>query len=126
MAVPTYTKFGLKVGNTAIPDPSTFEFTVADLDLSGERDSNGLLHRDRVATKHNVKVSYDALAYSQTATICNLLSPASFQFTFIRPDTNATYTGTYYCGDRTMGVINASDPNKSNWLMTLSFDLIEY
>lgn len=120
-----YYKFGLKIDNTAIPDPSSFEYTVSDLDLSGERDSNGLLHRKYVATKHNAKIHYDALEYPTVMTILGLLAHDSFQFRFIQPDTNAAYTGTYYVGDRTMNIINAIDP-VSNWKCDLSFDVIEY
>ena len=122
----TYTAFGMKINNTAIPDPSTFEYTVSDLDLSGERDSNGLLHRQYVATKHNCKIKYDALDYSTVTTILTLLDNESFTFEFIRPDTGATYSGDYYVGDRTMNVLNATDATKTNWICDLSFDVIEY
>ena len=120
-----YYQFGLAINGTSIPDPSSFEYSVADLDLSGDRDSTGYLHRDRVATKHNVKIKYDALEYPIVKTILGLLSGAEFEFTFILPDTNATYTSTYYVGDRTMNVINALSA-KENWLCDMSFDLTEY
>ena len=120
-----YYQFGLSVAGTAIPDPSSFEYTVADLDVSGDRDSTGELHRDRVATKHNVKIKYDALEYPIVSAILSLISTAEFQFSFILPDTNEQYTGRYYVGDRTMNIINALDA-KENWLCDLSFDLIEY
>jgi hypothetical protein len=121
----TFTQFGLRIGNDYIPDPSSFEYTVSDLDLSAERDSNGTLHRDRVATKHNCKISYDALTYPIVKEILGLIADAEFSFSFIRPDTLQEYTGTYYVGDRTMKVINAWD-EPCNWLCDLSFDLIEY
>lgn len=120
-----YYSFGLKIASTSIPDPSSFEYTVSDLDLSGERDSNGYLKREYVATKHNVKLSYDALTYDTVKTILTLLDSPSFQASFYRPDTNLLYTSTYYVGDRTMKVINAWD-TVDKWLCDLSFDLIEY
>lgn len=116
----------MKINNTAIPDPSTFEYTVSDLDLSGERDSNGLLHRQYVATKHNCKIKYDALDYSTVTTILTLLDNESFTFEFIRPDTGATYSGDYYVGDRTMNTLNATETDKTKWICDLSFDVIEY
>ncbi len=122
----TYTAFGMKINNTAIPDPSTFEYTVSDLDLSGERDSNGLLHRQYVATKHNCKIKYDALDYSTVTTILALLNNESCTFEFIRPDTGATYSGDYYVGDRTMNTLNATETDKTKWICDLSFDVIEY
>lgn len=115
----------MAVGGTAIPDPSEFEYTVSDLDLSGDRDSTGELHREYVATKHNAKIKYDALDYPTVRTILNLIATPEFQFTFVRPDTNTSYTGRYYVGDRTMNIINALD-EVSNWICDLSFDVIEY
>ncbi len=120
-----YTQFGLRIGNSYIPDPSSFVYTISDLDISAERDTNGKLHRGRVATKHNCKIKYDALTYSIVMEILQLLTAAEFSFSFIRPDTLQEYTGTYYVGDRTMNVINALD-DRSKWLCDLSFDLIEY
>ena len=120
-----YYDFGLKVDSAPIPDPSSFEYTVSDLDLSGERDSNGYLKREYVATKHNMKIKYDALRYSTVQEILGLLASPAFQFTFYLPDTNELYTSQYYVGDRTMNVINAWDA-VDNWLCDLSFDLIEY
>lgn len=116
---------GFKIGDTYIPDPSVYEYTISDLDLSGERDSNGNLHRDRVATKHNIKLSYDAMDYANVRRILNLLEDAAFYFSFIRPDTLAEYTGKYYVGDRTMKTLNAWD-EPCNWICDLAFDLIEY
>ena len=89
-----YYQFGLSVAGTAIPDPSSFEYTVADLDVSGDRDSTGELHRDRVATKHNVKIKYDALEYPIVSAILSLFLRQNFSFRLSCPtQTNSTLVG---------------------------------
>ena len=72
MIVPERTLLGIKIGNTTIPDPSEFKYTAASLDASAERNTNGELQRDMVATKHNIGLKWDALSW---ATIKTVLGP---------------------------------------------------
>lgn len=58
-------EMGFKINGTPIPDPSGWEYEVADLDVSGERDTTGLLHRDRVATKVNYSLEWGVLAWER-------------------------------------------------------------
>lgn len=118
---------GLKVGNTAIPDPSSWGYQVGDLDTSGSRDATGLLHRARVATKINYEFEWNALEWEMLQTILNAVKADKFRFTGPDPRTfKTTYTGNYYVGDRT-GNAHYFIPNKpevASYNLKLKF--IEY
>ena len=118
---------GFKVNNTSIPDPSVWEYEEADLDLSGERDATGKLHRDRVATKVNYSLSWNAISWSQLQSIISAVSPAKFKLTAPDPRTfNSTYTGDYYVGNRSGKTFFYYKTNPDIAVYSLSFKLIEY
>lgn len=125
MIVPERTLLGIKIGNTTIPDPSEFKYTAASLDASAERNTNGELQRDMVATKHNIGLKWDALSWATIKTVLGLVQGESFQLSFPSPETGATYTGTYYVGDREVDAIMMAG-NQSEWYGSLSFNLIEF
>ena len=94
-------RMGFIIDGVAIPDPSGWEYEIADLDLSGERDTTGRLHRDRVATKMNYSLEWNVLTWESLQKI--LTAVTSAEFTLVAPDPrtfNTTYTGTYYVGNR--------------------------
>lgn len=95
-------KLGIKVNNTAIPDPSEWTYQVGDLDTSGKRDATGLLHRAYVTTKVNYEFKWNALEWEMLQAVLALVNTP--QFTLKAPDPrtfNTMYTGQYYVGDRT-------------------------
>ena len=126
-----YTKYtlGIKIANTPIPDPSGFSYTVSALDSDGSRDTGGTLHRNMVATKHNLKLSYDCLDWATVKTILGLLTAESLSVVFPYPEGSTTetgYSGTYYVGDRTVEMIDMSESAWADYRGKLSFDLIEF
>ena len=114
---------GFKIGNTAIPDPKVFTGKVSDLDTLGKRDANGLLHRNRVATKHPLKLEYENIEWTKIQAICALMTGESFNFTYPDPACG-TKTITAYVGDRDWEVISA--PSSGVKLGNLKFSVIEY
>lgn len=95
-------ELGLKVGDVPLPDPSSWNYQVGDLDTSGSRDATGLLHRARVATKINYEFEWKTLEWEMLQTILEAVSADKFQFTGPDPRTfKSLYTGDYYVGDRT-------------------------
>lgn len=116
---------GLKIAGTAIPDPSSYAWKESDLDLSGERDTTGLLHREKVGTKRHAELSYDALSWETIGMIMSLTRPLeTFEATLPEPGTGTPYTGTFYSGDRESKAILLAGA-KSEWFGSLSFNLIE-
>lgn len=118
---------GITVGGVAIPDPSKWNYEVADLDLSGERDATGYLHRDRVATKINYNFEWNGLTWAMLQTVLATVTPA--KFTLVAPDPrtfNTTYTGDYYVGNRSGGAYYYRTGSTEKAVFTLKMNLIQY
>jgi hypothetical protein len=116
---------GFKVGNTDLPDPSAFSGKESDLDTMGERDATGFLHRNKVATKHPLSMSYNNIPWGAIREICALLTNASFQFTFPNPfSAGGTQTITADVGDRDFEAVWS--PEDGDWIGNLKFSGIEY
>lgn len=127
-------KLGFKVNGTAIPDPTSWSGQVSDLDIYGERDQTGLLHRKRVATKEPMKFNYTNITWDEAHTIISLTSGESFSFTFMSLETNSLQTITAYRGADVNYTVNQcfngdfdnSESDRNNCLVTLDFSIIEY
>ena len=95
-------QMGLKIGNTEIPDPASWNYQVGDLDTSGKRDATGLLHRAYVATKINYEFQWKAMEWEMLDKIIQLVQTPKFTLTAPDPrNFSKKYTGSYYVGDRT-------------------------
>lgn len=115
---------GYKVGNTPIPDPTKFSGKDSDLDAEGSRDHTGYLHRNRVATKHPIKLEYENIGWDMIKTIMALLKDAKIQFTYPDPVDGPTQIDAYV-GDRDYECVRAPG-EPSGWIGTLKFSVIEY
>ena len=116
---------GFKINGTAIPNPSSFSGKESDLDTMGERDANGYLHRNRVATKHPLNLEYKNITWDTIQTIGSLLTNDKFTFTFPNPfSSSATDTIDAYVGDRDFDTVWS--PEVGDWIGNLKFSVIEY
>lgn len=115
---------GFKVGNTAIPDPSVFTGSESDLDTMGERDATGYLHRNKVATKHPLKLEYHGIPWATIMAVGGLLNSEKFQFTFPSPFAGSLQTIDAYVGDRDFESV--WNPEDRAWIGNLKFSIIEY
>lgn len=118
-------EMGFAVNGTAIPDPSEYSGADSALDASGERDATGYLHRDMVATKHPLKLKWNAMDWTMMCSILSLLTGESFSFTYPDPSTGTSKTMTAYCGDREWNCELIMTPN-SEYVGSLSFSVIEF
>ena len=123
MPYPRYS-MGFSVDNTPIPDPSVYTGAESDLDTMGERDVTGYLHRDKVATKHPLKMEYQNLRWETIMDIGKLLNKDKFTFTYPSPFTGDIQTMEAYVGDREFECTWA--PEGAVWVGTLKFSVIEY
>lgn len=119
------------IDGTTLPDPSKYDYSSQSLDVSAERDTSGLLHRKMVATKFNVALEWQALDYETIYTILHLVRSSKFTFGFPCPEVPVNvnagrHIGQYYCGDRKVTIKKAVGNDKTKWIGSLSFDLIEY
>ena len=118
---------GLKAGDTLLPDPSEWNYTVGDLDTSGKRDATGLLHRAYVATKINYEFQWKALDWGMLEKILDAINHEKFTFTGPDPRTfKDKYTGDYYVGDRTGKALYFDGDRTEVANFTLKVKFIEY
>lgn len=121
---------GFAINGIAIPDPSSYGYASQSLDVSAERDTTGYLHRSMVSTKYNVSLSWNAMDYPTATAILQQIREPSFTLTFPCPElspseNNGLYTGKYYCGDRKVDILKATD-GTDMWIVSMAFDCIEY
>ena len=120
-------KMGLKVGSTDLPDPSKMSYQVGDLDTSGARDANGLLHRAYVATKINFEFTWEGLEWEMLQRVLAAVNTPKFRLTAPDPRTFLhTYTGNYYVGDRTGDAKYYLEEKDHVALFNLKLKFIEY
>lgn len=121
------TDMGIQVNGKTLPDPSKWSYQVGDLDTSGARDANGLLHRSYVTTKINYEFSWNGLEWKMLDTIIKAVNTP--KFTLKAPDPRSfdrTYSGDYYVGDRT-GECNYYLKDRDDKAMfSLKLKFIEY
>ena len=117
----------LKANGVDLPDPSSWNYQVGDLDTSGSRDGNGYLHRAYVATKINYEFEWNALEWEMLETILKAVQKDKFTFSGPDPRTfQKSYSGDYYVGDRT-GEVKYYRPDKPEWAVySLKLKFIEY
>lgn len=115
---------GFAVGGTPIPNPMTYSGKQSDLDTMGERDATGYLHRNKVATKYPLKLSYKNIPWDVLMSICSLMQSDKFQFTYPSPYTGSLQTMDAYVGDRDFEAVWS--PDSGLWLANLEFSIIEY
>ena len=101
--------YSLKISGTVVnPAPQTMQVAIQDIDAKATRDAQGLLHRDRVATKRKITDSVKA---------------EFFNVEYLDPVDGQVRSGTFYVGDRTAPVYSFVG-SLPVW-KGLSFDLIE-
>ena len=120
-------ELGIVANGVAIPDPTSWDYQVGDLDTSGSRDATGLLHRAYVATKINYEFSWNALEWEMLQRILTAVNTPKFSMTAPDPRTfNTKYTGNYYVGDRT-GKAHYYIPSRTEiGTFSLKLKFIEY
>lgn len=95
----------ITVNGVALPSPS--EMSVGVMDLSkAERNANGLMLIERIATKRKLEMTWAYLTRDQIRDLLLAVSPVFFNVTYPDPQTDTMKTGTFYVGDRNMGVLD--------------------
>nr|WP_246628170.1 DUF6711 family protein [Paenibacillus oenotherae] len=99
----------LKINNVEIaayPKPGDFKVTILDLD-DGEstvRTSDGTLHRDRIAVKRQVEMSFAPLPDNKISAILQAMSAPFFDFYYPDPMVGGYVTKRMYVGNRPAAV----------------------
>jgi hypothetical protein len=95
----------IKINGVDLPSPSEYAVGIQDISKA-ERNANGTMIIERVATKRKIELSWKYLDKDQLAQVLNAVSPVFFEVTYIDPQDNGIMTGTFYCGDRKCGMLD--------------------
>ncbi|MCP8969728.1 DUF6711 family protein [Ectobacillus ponti] len=112
----------LTIGGVAMPTPSDLQVGIMDIS-NAQRNANGLMIIERIATKRKLSVSYNYASAADMQKILQAVAPVFYNVTFLNPLTNAYETSSFYCGDRSVGMIDYV--NSVPRYKDLKFDLIE-
>ena len=112
----------IQIEGVDLPTPSDFSVSVIDLS-NQERNANGNMIIERIATKISLGLSYSFLTAASLSNILDAVSPVFFNVTYVDPQTNVFKTGSFYCGDRNLGMLDyvGNIPRYKD----IKFDLIE-
>lgn len=112
------------VGGVELPTPSSFEWGLIDVSASNSgRTQDGEMHKNRIAQKRQLKLSWDGTDKARTAKILQMVNPEYIRVTYPDAMSGTDETRTFYVGDRT-ALIKIWTINNKRY-ETLSFNLIE-
>ncbi|MBD0381281.1 DUF6711 family protein [Paenibacillus sedimenti] len=94
----------LTIGTTEV-SPSSLTVSVMDISKA-ERNALGTMIIERITTKRKLELSWSYLTAAQLQAIMGALSPVTFSVTYTDPVTNTSKTGTFYAGDRNVGMVD--------------------
>jgi hypothetical protein len=95
----------LTINYVVMPTPS--EMSVGVMDLSkAERNANGLMLIERIATKRKLECTWAFLTQAQVRDLLLAVTPVFFNIVYIDPIVGDERIGAFYVGDRNMGVLD--------------------
>lgn len=112
----------IKINSVTIPTPSDYSVGIQDISKA-ERNANGTMIIERVATKRKIEFSYKYLSQSDLASLLQKISDVFFMVEYIDPQTGGTKTGTFYSGDRKAGAVDYRN-GVMRW-KDIGFNLVE-
>ena len=95
----------IKIDTVTISTPSSFQIGIEDISKA-ERNANGTLIIERIATKRKLELSSNYLSAANLSTLLTAISGTTFTVEYPDAQTGAARTGTFYAGARTAGAID--------------------
>lgn len=112
----------IQVNGVQIKTPDSFQVSLEDI-VKAERNANGDLVGDRIATKRKLMLAWTYLSNDELSTLLTAVSDFLFSVTYPDPQTGEARTGTFYAGSK-----NSEGLVYNNGSMTwrnLKFNMIE-
>ena len=114
----------IRVDGVALKTPSSFTWELNDVSASDAgRTTDALMHKNRVARKRKLKMSWSMPTPAEAKSILEAFAPEYFTVTYFDPLAGAIQTRTFYCGDQSAPVKFWTVNNKR--YETITFDVIE-
>lgn len=112
----------ITVNGVALPTPTDFQVGIMDISKA-ERNARGMMIIERVTTKIKLFLTYSYVTESDAALILRQIAPTFYNVTYPDPQTKVMKSGSFYCGDRNIGMVDYIDgiPRYKD----LTFNLIE-
>lgn len=95
----------IKIEGVDLPTPSEMSFGVQDISKA-ERNANGTMIIERIATKRKIDLSWRYLSPVELSQVLTAVKPVFFNVTYTDPESNTLRSALFYCGDRTVGVMD--------------------
>ena len=95
----------LQINGIDIPTPSSYKVGIEDL-VKAERNANGTLIKEIIATKRKIELVYNYLTQSDVASVLTLVGNNTFTVTYVDPINGDGATGTFYSGGRSVSAID--------------------
>jgi len=117
----------IKINGVATPRfPSSFSVIISDLDdgSTTTRTMDGLLHRDRIATKRKINLKFNFLFWDELSTLLKQIQEVFFEVEYPDPQTGLVETKTFYVGNRTAPVSQYNKLGELYWV-NIAFNFIE-
>lgn len=116
--------FIFKVNNVQMPCPSSFDWSLQDVSAAESgRTDDSLMHKNRVAQKRKIALSWSELTASETSTVLTAFNNQYFDVYYWDAMDGQYETRTFYAGDRKAPVHYWFANDKR--FETVSFDIIE-
>jgi len=112
----------IQINSVTIPTPSDYKISVMDLSKA-ERNANGNMIIERVATKRKLELEYKYLSSNDLSVLLQAISDVFFTVSYPDFVTGSISSGTFYVGDRTAGAIDYQ--NDIIRYKDIKFNLIE-
>lgn len=112
----------IKINGVDIPTPTSYSVSIQDLS-NAERNATGTMIIERIATKRKIELGWSYLTKEKTSILLNAINPVFFNVQYIDPQTGGIKSGTFYCGDRSIGLIDFK--NGKPRYKDIKFNLVE-
>ena len=114
----------IKVNGTAVKTPSSFSWGLQDVsDSASGRTQDSIMHKNRVAQKRKIQLSWNKPTKEETAAILQAFNQEYIDVTYPDAMSGTDETRTFYVGDRSapmkMWTVNRKIYSQ------VSFDIIE-
>ena len=113
----------IKVNGADIKTPSTFSVGIYDESAPDSgRDLTGLMHKNTIATKRTISLSWRNISEADVRSILNaFMAQEYFTVTYYDPTSASQVTKTFYLGDREVPLYNKA----LGLYESLTFNVIE-
>ncbi len=114
----------LKINGADIAAPKTYQASLSDIDGESNRNANGELIRDRIATKRKLEMDWGPLSQDEISILLTAIEDEFFEVTFPDPK-EGILTKTMYVGNRTAAAYTYDGESNSMKWSGLKMNFIE-